>query len=227
MTLQLLNIGQLVWSPSETHVGIFPRVLGLFMPSSWSRYEWNPGNDPVTMLLCAVIWIVMAVGEVNTFFLMSIFHLPRNHWFNVARQVLLCFCAVPAVEEWYEYTRHSRRHYFGNTKASQAAWDEYLAQYKGRQPRIGHFTWLLGITVCVETLCILKYSERNMWNARPGPEVWGPWVAFFCLFTVYFVARCYFFYWCGTGNTMLPNWLRYLKWASRVPLLWLLRLYAF
>jgi hypothetical protein len=227
MTLQLLNVGQLVWSPCEHQVGMLPRLLGLFMPSSWSKYEWNPGNDPVTMLLCAVIWIVMAVGEVNSFFLMSILQLPRDHWFNSARQVLLCFCAVPAVEEWYEYTRHSRRHYLGNTKASQAAWDEYLAQYKGRQPRIGHFTWLLGITVCVETVCILKYSESKMWNARPGPDVWGPWVAFLCLFTAYFFARCYFFYWCGTGSTLLPNWLRYLKWASRVPLLWLLRLYAF
>lgn len=227
MTLQLLDIGQLVWSSCEPQVGMFPRLLGLFMPSSWSKYEWNPGNDPVTMLLCAVIWIVMAVGEVNSFFLMSIFQLPRNHWFNPARQVLLCCCAVPAVEEWYEYTRHSRRHYLGNTKASQAAWDEYLSQYKGRQPRIGHFTWLLGITVCVETVCILKYSESRKWNARPGPDVWGPWVGFFCLFTVYFFARCYFFYWRATGSRALPNWIRYLKWASRVPLLWLLRLYAF
>merc|ERR1712060_177632 len=104
-----------------------------FTPASWSEYAWNPAEDPVTLLLNAVIWIIMAIGEVNSFFLINIFHLPRNHPFNPARQVLMCLCAVPACEEWYEYTRHVRAHYLDKE------WFEYTTQFKGRKPRIGHF----------------------------------------------------------------------------------------
>merc|ERR1740121_1975993 len=134
LTLRLLNVSEFNWTPSQGR-SLPARAVHRLTPSSWSEYAWNPANDPITSVLNCGIWLVMAVAEVNSFFLINILHLPRNHPFNITRQVLLCLCAVPAVEEWYEYTRHSRAHNLGRE------WFEYTEQFKGRKPRIGHFTW--------------------------------------------------------------------------------------
>merc|ERR1719162_75218 len=142
-TLKHLRMRTFEWSPIQ--------------PERWGEFQWNPANDPITMLLNSVIWIIMAVGEVNTFFLINILHLPRDHLFNPARQALLCLTAVPAVEEWYEYTRHVRASY--TTKYTFGKeWNEYKKHYEGRKPRIGHFTWLLALTVSIETVAVVKYS---------------------------------------------------------------------
>merc|ERR1719324_1766133 len=113
------------------------------------------------MLLNCCIWIIMGVGEVNSFFLINILQLPRDHHFNMLRQALLCLTAVPAVEEWYEYTRHVRAE--NTTKYTYGKeWEEYKNLYLGKKARIGHFTWLLAITVTLETAAIVKYSSGHV-----------------------------------------------------------------
>merc|ERR1711966_96765 len=135
----------------------------------------------------------MAVGEVNTFFLINILHLPRDHFFNCGRQALLCLTAMPACEEGYEYTRHVRAEY--TTKYTYGReWGEYKKLYMGKKPRIGHFSWLLSVTIGLETIAIVKHSARHVRLVTPGPEIWGPWVAFAVLFSAYFAAHCWYFY---------------------------------
>jgi len=209
--------------PGNKREGVVCRAKHTFRqltPGSWSEYHWNPANDPVTLVLNCVVWMIMAVAEVNSFFLINILHLPRNHPFNYIRQSLLCLLAVPACEEWYEYTRHARAHMLGKE------WFEYTTQFKGRKPRIGHSCWLMGMTVIIETMAVIKYgiSLGHVKNARPGPEIWLPWAASLSLFTTYFALHCWFFY--GKQRT-LPTWLRVLKWSSFLPLMFLCRLYAF
>eukprot|EP00928_Gymnodinium_smaydae_P087819 TRINITY_DN72014_c0_g1_i1.p1 TRINITY_DN72014_c0_g1~~TRINITY_DN72014_c0_g1_i1.p1 ORF type:complete len:481 (-),score=50.15 TRINITY_DN72014_c0_g1_i1:107-1549(-) len=217
LTLSLLNVSLFDWAPDKKWIAQTWQVL---TPSSWTEYSWNPANDPVTMLLNATIWLIMAVCEVNSFFLINIMHLPRDHPFNYARQALLCLTAVPAVEEWYEYTRHARASYLGRE------WFEYTNQFKGRYPRIGHFTWLLSMTVACETAAIVKYSlALDQWRtAKPGPEIWMPWAIAFLLFSLYFVIHCWFF---NCRERRCPVWLRVLKWTSCIPLFFLTKLYAF
>merc|ERR1719482_586528 len=103
-TLRVLNMRTFQWTPAKKAA----KILQFVYPHRWREYQWNPSNDPLTMLLNQFIWIIMGVGEVNSFFLISILHLPREHMFHIARQALLCLTALPAVEEWYEYTRHVR-----------------------------------------------------------------------------------------------------------------------
>merc|ERR1712061_234524 len=183
LTLRMLNVSNFDWAPDKKWTS---QVIKVLTPSSWSEYSWNPSNDPVTSVLNATIWIIMAVGEVNSFFLINILHLPRNHPFNAARQALMCLTAVPAVEEWYEYTRPIRARYLGRE------WFEYTMQYKGRKPRIGHFTWLLAFTVCIETIAVVKYSVGlgHLTKVSPGPEIWVPWVTSLALFGLYFAIHC-------------------------------------
>lgn len=218
-TLGLLNMRHFEWSPA----GQVVKALEMMSPYSWGEYKWNPANDPVTMVLNSFIWIVMGIGEVNSFFLINILHLPRDHIFNSFRQALLCLTAIPAVEEWYEYTRHVRAEY--TTKYTYGKeWGEYKKLYLGRKPRIGHFTWLLAVTISMETIAVVKYSADYVRASTPGPEIWGPWAAFAVLFTAYFATHCWFFY---RKEKTYPMWLQILKWASFVPLFLLCRLYAF
>lgn len=230
-TLWYLNLTDFPWSGDRLYVnmnkGLINQIrpclferLGCLLPSSWSEYDWNPTNDPVTMALNAVIWITMAVGEVNSFFLINVLHLPRNHLFNAGRQAFLCMTAVPAVAEWYEYTRHARAHSLGRGGF------EYARRFEGRKPRIGHFTWLLVMSVSFETAAVVKYtvSFGQVGSVLPGPEYWGPWVASGAIFSVYFAFHCWFFY---RGQGIFPNWLRALKSISCLPLFLLVRLYAF
>jgi hypothetical protein len=227
-TLWFLNMREFDLAPSRRtrqhwlqrmSSGAYER-LSYLLPGSWSVYQWNPANDPVTMVLNTVIWLIMAVGEVNSFFLIGILKVPRDHPFNSGRQAFLCLMAVPAMEEWYEYTRHTRARWLGTE------WYEYTTQYKGRKPRIGHFTWLLVITVSLETAAIVKYSISlgHVRSAAPGPEIWLPWAVSGTIFAVYFAIHCCFFY---SGERLLPAWLRVLKWISCLPLFGLCRLYAF
>jgi len=219
VTLRVLNMRTFQWGVANKGAMIFQFLC----PQQWREYQWNPSNDPLTMLLNCFIWIIMAVGEVNSFFLISILHLPREHYFHIARQALLCLTALPAVEEWYEYTRHVRAEYTTKYTYGQE-WGEYKRLYMGRKARIGHFTWLLAVTISLETMAIVKYAE-NVRSEPPGPEIWGPWAASTVLFSIYFCIHCRLYYHCERNS--YPIWLRVLKWSSFSPLLLLCRLYAF
>ena len=102
MNLGMLTQRMLNW-PSLNWAQDFPwffklklnKLAKVVTPSSWIEYDWNPDNDPFSLVLNAVIWIVMCVGEVNSFFLINIFQqLPRDHAFNIIQQVFFCFVSV-------------------------------------------------------------------------------------------------------------------------------------
>merc|ERR1719424_1861104 len=215
VTLWLLQMRKFAWSPTNPA----SKLLQVFHPSRWGEFQWNPANDPITSVLNSVIWLVLAVGEVNSFFFINILQLPRDHPFNAARQVFLCLTAVPAVEEWDEYTRHVRAEY--TTKYTYGKeWGEYKKMYQGRKPRIGHFTWLLGVTISLESMAIVKYSAGHVRAVFPGPEIWGPWFAFLVMWSVHFGVHCWCFY---RRERSYPIWLYFLKFASFAPLALLLR----
>eukprot|EP00929_Paragymnodinium_shiwhaense_P077172 TRINITY_DN39726_c0_g1_i2.p1 TRINITY_DN39726_c0_g1~~TRINITY_DN39726_c0_g1_i2.p1 ORF type:complete len:495 (+),score=57.65 TRINITY_DN39726_c0_g1_i2:89-1573(+) len=225
ITLRLLNhtIGHVRWF--DWAPGGATKILELVTPASWSEYKWNPANDPITMVLNTIIWLVMMLGEVNSFFFINILSLPRDHPFNVVRQVLMCLTAVPAVEEWYEYTRHARAEYTTQYTFGQE-WLEYRKLYEGRKPRIGHFAWLMTLTVVMETAAIVRYGIqlKKVQFRYPGVETWGPWAVSASMFLLYFLIHCWLFY---RRERKFPVWLRVLKWLSFLPLLALCRLYAF
>lgn len=188
-------------------------------PASWRRFDWNPDNDPVSIVLNSAIWIAMLIGEINSFFLINILQLPRDHAFNMLRQAFFCFTALPACEEWYEYTRHVR---FRTTGVRTA---EYDAKYAGNKPRIGQSAWLLAVTAFVETAAIVKYSLAFNLFSRAGAFTvgyWGPWLLSGALFGTYLAVH-YIWY----RKMSLPRWLGMLKWLSPLPLLLLMRNYAF
>jgi len=206
ITLRMLNLKQYRWASIKERRGLAKvrRLILQLTPYSWSEYQWNPGNAPLTMILNTLIWMITLVAEVNSFFLINILHLPRAHPFNYARQVLLCLTAVPAVSEWYWYT-------------------------KGRMARIGHSTWLLAVTVSVELLLVVKYSVGlgHVKRAAAPPAIWAPWVAYLLLFSLYFALHCWYFYGANQRPKRLPVWLRLLKWSAYMPFVSLCRLYAF
>mmetsp|Transcript_36006 Transcript_36006/g.77624 ORF Transcript_36006/g.77624 Transcript_36006/m.77624 type:complete len:137 (+) Transcript_36006:883-1293(+) len=93
ITQRMLNWPSLNWAQDQCS-SMWKIKLSKFMtvmtPSSWIKYNWNPDNDPISLILNATIWILMGVGEVNSFFLINIFQLPRDHAFNALRQVFFC-----------------------------------------------------------------------------------------------------------------------------------------
>lgn len=96
-------------------------------------------------------------------------------------------------------------------------------------PRIGHHFWLLFMTVLVEFFMALKYAHeldiiKSYW---PPLGILLPWVAFFALYSVFFLARCWQFYFLGSRDTMLPSWLLIVKCSAFVPLLALGRQWAY
>jgi len=178
------------------------RSLGQFSPLAWVKYEWNPTHDPRGLVLNAIIWNVMALVEVNSFFLINLMHLPTDHVFNKARQILFVLTAIPAVSEWYHYC-------------------------KGETERIGHFTWLLMVTEAFETATVIKYWSKltGGQGSMPPFDVWGPWLASAFTFGVYFVVHCFWRF--ALNNPTLPFWLRVLKYSAFLPLVFLCRGYAF
>ncbi|KAL7527970.1 hypothetical protein ACHAWF_002383 [Thalassiosira exigua] len=223
-TQKLLNWPVLNWSQGRprTPRRRLSKATAFLTPRSWREYDWNPDNDPVSLLLNSAIWIAMAIGEVNSFFLINIFQLPRDHAFNVLRQVFFCFAALPACEEWYEYTRHVRVYNGG------FATKEYAEKYSGRQPRIGQTVWLLSVAIGLETAAVVKYSlALDLFSQSREFDVrfWGPWASSALLFSTYFGTHCWYFYRRRTRRC--PRWLKALKWGSALPLLLLCRLYAF
>lgn len=222
-TQKILNWPSLNWAQHHplTWKLKLAKLLTVMAPSSWIKYDWNPDNDPVSLILNSVIWVMMCMGEVNSFFLINIFQLPRDHAFNVFRQVFFCLAALPACEEWYEYTRHVRVYNTGYVTK------EYKEKYLGRKPRIGQTVWLLIITISLETAAILKYSlALNLFSKATtfDARYWGPWATSSVLFLSYFTIHCWYFY---RGTRAYPRWLKMLKWSSALPLLLLCRLYAF
>ena len=214
----LLRWPGLDWN-QRSEIDSVSNLFSMLTPDTWRRFEWNPDNDPLSLLLNSAIWIAMLVGEINSFFLINIFQLPRDHAFNVLRQVFFCLTALPACEEWYEFTRHVR------ARTTGRATREYRRQYAGRKPRIGQSAWLLGVTAWIETAAIVKYAKAFDLFSKAGEftvRYWGPWVASGALFGAYLSVHCW---WYREG--MLPRWLGVLKWSSFLPLLLLMRNYAF
>merc|ERR1712224_126823 len=122
-------------------------------------------------------WQGPLVAELNSFFLINVFKLPRTHWFNFMRVFLLLLAACPATMEWYWYI---------NNKSS----------------RIGHHAWLMFMTVLVELFLCVRYSvDLNVFESYwPPREVLIPWLAFGALYGFYFLVHCWRYYRLGQGR---------------------------
>lgn len=205
MVLRRLNASEYKWRRIGETTGFknrSKRFIQQFSPYAWIRYEWNPDSDPRGLVLNALVWMVMALGEVNSFFLLNIIRLPNDHLFNKVRQMLLVFTAMPAVAEWYHFQ-------------------------KGHTQRIGHFMWLITVTVILETAAIARYwiMLPHLKKELPGFAIWAPWTGFVLIFSVYFGLHCVRCLKMKQKGITTP--LRLLRFAAFLPLLALLRLYAF
>lgn len=168
--------------------GISQRLI----PYTWPEYKWNLTNDPFGKILNSVIWVIMLVGELNSFFLMNMFQLPHNHLFNLLRQAILCLVAIPAVSEWYAYRIM-------------------------KMQRIGHFFCLLFMTVCIETITIIKYGHTFLRLRAPPVGIWIPWVLSLIMFGGYFLSYCKYSYRVHRSPG-IPKHILFLKYFSFVPL---------
>jgi len=180
------------------------RMVVQFTPYRFLSYTWNPSGDPLRSLLVHLGWQLPMLAELNSFFLINVFKLPRGHPFNYLRQFFFLFMACPAIAEWYWYV-HSE---------------------KGR---IGHDTWLTFMTVLVELMMAVKYSMsfNTFRSYAPSWDIAIPWIISSSLFSVSFFGTCYHYYVLGKDRTSKPAWLLVVKLLAVVPLFALTRLWAF
>lgn len=106
------------------------RLLQQFHPYTWSEFLWRESEDPVTEVLINLPWMLAAVLECNSFFIINCsskglytlccvflstfwrgvgFSVVPSHPFNFLRQFAMLFIGVPAVQEWYD--RYRGKHF--------------------------------------------------------------------------------------------------------------------
>merc|ERR1712232_480830 len=206
LTLQLLSLAL----REEPHTPLrlfggrvnFRRMLFQFLPFTMLSYTWTPQRNPLQTVLVQFSWQVPLLAELNSFFLINVFKIPRGHWFNYIRQCMLLLMACPTTAEWYWYVHSSRG-------------------------RIGHHYWLMFLTVATESYMAVKYSvDLAVFSSFVPPAgIWIPWLCFSTLYGTYMALYTYQFY-----RLRIPEprpWLRFIKVGAFVPLLALARYYAF
>lgn len=187
MTLGYLTLR--LWWKLESSGWLTRRIPKRLTPYSWPEYEWNSGNDPFGVILNSVVWVIMLVGELNTFFLMNMFQIGRDHPFNILRQFVLLFLAIPAVAEWYAYRIHKTK-------------------------RIGHLFCLLLMSVCLETIVIMKYGHTFLSLKAPPMSIWVPWALSVLLCGGYFCSLH-----AARDKPEIPKHTSFLKYLAFVPLI--------
>eukprot|EP01069_Polyplicarium_translucidae_P003466 Polyplicarium_translucidae@DN2317_c0_g1_i3.p1 len=130
--------------------GAYSQLLVRLMPFAFTAWDWSFFDSPLRLFQAAALLFFSLLAELNVFFLINALELPVGHIFHFARLFGLCWLAVPAVAEYYQYIN-------------------------SKDPRFGANTWLFLAIVVMETVFGLRHGSFP--RARPPRGVWLPWAA--------------------------------------------------
>eukprot|EP00397_Hematodinium_sp_SG-2012_P039219 GEMP01042787.1.p1 GENE.GEMP01042787.1~~GEMP01042787.1.p1 ORF type:complete len:474 (+),score=21.71 GEMP01042787.1:86-1507(+) len=211
LALKCMTCIEYSWTPwKEVHGAgpLFKRWLQQFLPYYWVNYRWDESQTIRNYLLQCMMVVVGVLVEMNTFLINITLKITSSHMLTGLRCSMMILVAIPAIHEWHLYVT-------------------------GAEARIGYNIWTLIIILVLELSICIKYSlsigiwERAMIET-PAGVLWS-WTGFLLLQFIYIVlhlklqrnAAKYEKQW------KIPRWLRFFRFSSIVPLLWLTRYYAF
>lgn len=160
-----LEVRQFYWESVKTiHStrGKIRRVILQFTPQDWSKIRWfDPSSAYMRMLAIFVLILIFQITELNTFLLKHVFEVPTNHYFNMARLLLLMLMGAPSVRQYYMYVTD-------NTPQ-----------------RLGTQAWVyLGVMV-TEVLVSIRFGLSIL--PRPALTLMLGWLTLAAMFSVFMV----------------------------------------
>lgn len=102
-----LEVRQFHWESIKNISGArgkLKRAILQFTPQDWSKIRWlDPSSTYMRVLAIFVLILIFQITELNTFLLKHVFGVPTNHYFNMARLLLLMLIGAPSVRQYYVY----------------------------------------------------------------------------------------------------------------------------
>lgn len=84
--------------------GKLKRAILQFTPQEWSKIRWlDPASTYMRVLAIFLLILMFQITELNTFLLKHVFGIPTNHYFNLARLLLLMLIGAPSARQYYVY----------------------------------------------------------------------------------------------------------------------------
>jgi len=140
------------------------RVALQFSPYDFETYRWEVFSSWRHCMIGIAVVIVLLVGEVNAFWIKSVFNIPIKSDLNLYRLALWAPMTYMAVFDFHIFA-------------------------EGRRRRIGVNAWLASSLVAFETLLVAKHAYRKGMFSRdeltPPNFVLGGWLATLVLLIVF------------------------------------------
>ncbi len=123
LTCKYLEMGSFKWFLTEnekrqkksTFTGEAAKILGLFRPYTWTKYNWHMFSSLQNFLNVSWVVFINDIVDLNNFFLKHVFWIPANHWTLVLRVLLLGFLAMSFVKEYYYFMNNKEYRRFSST----------------------------------------------------------------------------------------------------------------
>lgn len=202
LTLHYLSCKEYVWEPLNTNAPFLSHVKHFarkFTPFSWSEYYWP--KDSKSWWLSSLMWIGALIFEVNSFLIIHALGIKPSHWILTARLLLLGAQGAQSVPEWYEYVR-------------------------GKTARIGHNCWLVFMIGVGEILLACRYGKQGESYGSLEPPV-DIVLIHTCFFIMWFIWYTISLYRVKRGQHRARTWLVLIRVVAHVPLVFLMRRWAF
>lgn len=107
MLCRKLEVRQFYWESIKDIKGTkgkLKRAILQFTPQEWSKIRWlDPTSTYMRVLAIFVLILIFQITELNTFLLKHVFSIPTNHYFNMARLLLIMLIGAPSVRQYYVY----------------------------------------------------------------------------------------------------------------------------
>lgn len=107
MLCRKLEVRQFHWESIKDIKGTkgkLKRAILQFTPQEWSKIRWlDPTSTYMRVLAIFVLILIFQITELNTFLLKHVFSIPTNHYFNMARLLLIMLIGAPSVRQYYVY----------------------------------------------------------------------------------------------------------------------------
>ncbi|ELP86906.1 phosphatidylserine synthase, putative, partial [Entamoeba invadens IP1] len=128
------------------------RVIGQFTPKSWTRFHWGMFTHWKRFIYVSILILFFQLLDLNSFFLKAELWLKPSHYLNYLRVAILALQAPLVFRQCYQYIIDK------NTKD------------------IGSGTWILGLTLLLESVLCFKWGYP-MYKDIPTPPLvkWG-WI---------------------------------------------------
>jgi phosphatidylserine synthase 2 len=155
------------WSglTGQTFIGKMKRVVLQFTPFSWQSYRWQATLSLRRFSIISVVILNILLGELNSFFIKSVFNIPIDSNLNLYRLGFFTICTYVSSYELY---------YFAEERTN----------------KIGHMAWLTTSLVYLELLLVIKFAPMTQYNIRRPPDfVIRGWLYTFILASILTLLR--------------------------------------